>query len=150
MKIDLNISLKNNKHENSLTKTMIFTYDSTTSGAKRIDWDLTCNDLTKEEDKELETLIRKFLAKRPFTNDIEDIDYSLNISVTGKWHDEYPDYPGIGEEYDFSELTESNIQVDFTEDQFNNLYHFINVNKDRNEYLSEILNVLKRSKEVKK
>ena len=43
--------------------------------------------------------------------------------------------------------TESNISVDFTEDQFNNLYHFINVNKDRNEYLSEILNVLKKSKE---
>ena len=126
---------------------MIFTYDSTTSGAKRIDWDLTCSDLTKDEDKELETLIRKFLAKKPFANDIEDIDYSLNITVIGKWHDEYPNYPGIGEEYDLSELTESNIPVDFTEDQFNNLYHFINVNKDRNEYLPEILNVLKKSKE---
>ena len=126
---------------------MIFTYDSTTSGAKRIDWDLNCSDLTKNEDKELETLIRKFLAKKPFANDIEDIDYSLSITVTGKWHDEYPNYPGIGEEYDLSELTESNIPVDFTEDQFNNLYHFINVNKDRNEYLPEILNVLKRSKE---
>ena len=83
---------------------MIFTYDSTTGGAKRIDWDLTCSDLTKEEDKELETLIRKFLAKRPFANDIEDIDYSLSINVTGKLHDEYPDYPGVGEEYDLSEL----------------------------------------------
>ena len=50
------------------------------------------------------------------------------------------------DEYDLSELTASNIPVDFTEDQFNNLYHFINVNKDRNEYLPEILNVLKRSK----
>ena len=38
---------------------MIFTYDSTTSGAKRIDWDLTCSDLTKEEDKELQTLLEK-------------------------------------------------------------------------------------------
>ena len=47
----------------------------------------------------------------------------------------------------YFKLTESNIPVDFTEDQFNNLYHFINVNKDRNEYLPEILNVLKRSKE---
>ena len=45
-----------------------------------------------------------------------------------------------------SELTKLNIPVDFTEDQFNNLLHFINVNKDRNEYLPEILNVLKRSK----
>jgi len=129
---------------------MIFTYDSTTGGAKRIDWDLTCSDLTKEEDKELETLIRKFLAKKPFANDIEDIDYSLEIRVIGKWHEEYPDYEGVGAEYDLSELTQSNIAVDFTEDQFNNLYHFINVNKDRNEYLPEILNVLKRSKEVKK
>ena len=74
---------------------MIFTYDSTTGGAKRIDWDLTCSDLTKEEDKELETLIRKFLAKKPFANDIEDIDYSLEIRVTGKWHDEFPDYSHI-------------------------------------------------------
>jgi len=125
---------------------MIYTYDSTTGGAKRIDWDLTCSDLTKEEDKELETLIRKFLAKRPFANDIEDIDYSLSINVTGKWHDEYPDYTGVGEEYDLSELTESNIPVNFTEDQFNNLYNFINVNQHRNGYLPEILNVLKRSK----
>tara|TARA_R100001509_G_scaffold111238_1_gene66716 strand:- start:952 stop:1341 length:390 start_codon:yes stop_codon:yes gene_type:complete len=129
---------------------MIYTYDETTGGAKRIDWDLTCSDLTKEEDKELETLIRKFLAKKPFANDIEDIDYSLNINVTGKWHDEYSDYSGVGEEYDLSELTESNIPVDFTKDQFNNLYHFINVNKDRNEYLPEILNVLKRSEGLKK
>ena len=104
MKIDLNTSLKNNKHENSLTKTMIFTYDSTTSGAKRIDWDLTCNDLTQEEDKELQALLEKFLAKRPFANDIEDIDYSFEIRVTGKWHDEYPNYEGVGEEYDLSEL----------------------------------------------
>ncbi|MCH2562789.1 MAG: hypothetical protein MK084_07840 [Prochlorococcus sp. ALOHA_A2.0_50] len=51
------------------------------------------------------------------------------------------------DEYDLSELTESNILVDFTEDQFNNLYRFINVNRHRNDYLLEILNVLKRSKE---
>jgi hypothetical protein len=87
---------------------MIFTYDSTTNGSKRIDWDLTCSDLTKNEDKELETLIRKFLAKKPFANDIEDIDYSLEIRVIGKWHDEYPNYPGVGEEYDLSELKEQN------------------------------------------
>ena len=128
---------------------MIYTYDSTTGGAKRIDWDLTCMDLSREEDKELQTILEKFLAKRPFANDIEDIDYSFEIRVTGKWHDEYPDYTGVGEEYDLSELTDLNIPVDFTEDQFNNLYHFINVNKHRNKYLSEILNVLKRSKEVK-
>ena len=128
---------------------MIYTFDETTGGAKRIDWDLTCSDLTKEEDKQLETLIRKFLAKNPFANDIEDIDYSLSITVTGKWHDEYPDYAGVGEEYDLSELTKLNIPVDFTEDQFNNLLHFINVNKHRNKYLIEILNVLKKSKEVK-
>ena len=84
---------------------MIYTYDETTGGAKRIDWDLTCSDLTKEEDKELETLIRKFLAKKPFANDIEDIDYSLNINVTGKWHDEYPDYHGL-EEVEFIEEVE--------------------------------------------
>ncbi len=88
---------------------MIYTYDSTTGGAKRIDWDLTCSDLTKEEDKELETLIRKFLTKRPFANDIEDIDYSLSINVTGKWHDEYPDYGDLGEEFDTSQLEEENI-----------------------------------------
>ena len=60
---------------------MIYTYDSTTGGAKRIDWDLTCMDLSKEEDKELQTILEKFLAKRPFANDIEDIDYSFEISV---------------------------------------------------------------------
>ena len=49
----------------------------------------------------------------------------------------------------YFKLTESNIPVDFTEDQFNNLFHFINVNKHRNKYLIEILNVLKKSKEVK-
>ena len=49
----------------------------------------------------------------------------------------------------YFKLTKSNIPVDFTEDQFNNLFHFINVNKHRNKYLIEILNVLKKSKEVK-
>ena len=51
------------------------------------------------------------------------------------------------DEYDLSELTKSNILVDFTENQFNNLYRFVNVNQHRNKYLLEILNVLKRSKE---
>ena len=83
---------------------MLYTYDSMTGGAKRIDWDLTDSDLNKDEQKELETLIRKFLSKRPFSNDIEDIDFSLSINVTGKWHDEYPNYEGVGEEYDLSEL----------------------------------------------
>ena len=83
---------------------MIYTYDETTGGAKRIDWDLTCSDLTKEEDKELQALLEKFLAKRPFANDIEDIDFSFEIRVTGKWHDEYPDYGDLGEEFKVSEL----------------------------------------------
>ena len=125
---------------------MIYTYDETTGGAKRIDWDLTCTDWTTEEDEELLSLVKKFLTKRPFADDYQDLDIDLRVSVIGKWHDEYPDYKGIGEEYDLSELTKSNIPVDFTEDQFHNLYHFINVNKDRNEYLPEILNVLKRYK----
>ena len=88
---------------------MIYTYDETTGGAKRIDWDLTGFDLTKDEDKELETLIRKFLANKVFANDIEDIDYSLEIRVTGKWHDKYPDYGNLGEEFDTSELEEENV-----------------------------------------
>ena len=83
---------------------MLYTYDSMTGGAKRIDWDLTDNDLTKDEEQALETLIRRFLSRRPFANDIEDIDFSLSINVTGKWHDEYPNYEGVGEEYDLSEL----------------------------------------------
>ena len=128
---------------------MIYTYDETTGGAKRIDWDLTCSDWTNEEDEELLSLVKKFLVKRPFADDYQDLDIDLRVSVIGKWHDEYPDYKGVGQEYDLSELTESNIPVDFTEDQFNNLYHFINVNKDRNQHLPEILNVLKRSKEEK-
>ena len=86
MKIDLNTSLKNNIHENSLTKIM---------------------------------------------------NYPIPIYSTEEDNDEY----------DLSELTKSNILVDFTEDQFNNLYRFINVNRHRNDYLLEILNVLKRSKE---
>ena len=88
---------------------MIYTFDETTGGAKRIDWDLTCSALTKEEDKQLETLIRKFLAKKPFSNDIEDIDYSLEIRVIGKWHDEYPDYGDLREEFEVSELEEENV-----------------------------------------
>ena len=47
---------------------MIFTYDSTTGGAKRIDWDLTCSDLTKDEDKELETLIESQKTYTVFTS----------------------------------------------------------------------------------
>lgn len=88
---------------------MLFTYDETSGGAKRIDWDLTDSDLTKDEDKELETLIRKFLANKPFANDIEDIDYSLEISVIGKWHDEYPDYGDLGEEFETTQLEEENV-----------------------------------------
>ena len=88
---------------------MLYTYDETTGGAKRIDWDLTDSDFTKDEQKELETLIRKFLATKPFANDIEDIDYSLELRVTGKWHDEYPDYGDLGEEFDTSQLEEENV-----------------------------------------
>ena len=124
---------------------MLFTYDSMTGGAKRIDWDLTDSDLTKDEEKELETLIRKFLSKRPFSNDIEDIDFSLSINVTGKWHDKYPDYLGVGEEYDLSELKESTIPVNFTESQLDNLYQFVNANRHRNGYLPELADVLKKA-----
>ena len=116
-----------------------------TGGAKRIDWDLTDSDLTKDEEKELETLIRKFLSKRPFSNDIEDIDFSLSINVTGKWHDKYPDYLGVGEEYDLSELKESTIPVNFTESQLDNLYQFVNANRHRNGYLPELADVLKKA-----
>ena len=42
---------------------MIYTYDETTGGAKRIDWDLTCIDWTKDEDEELLSLVKKFLAQ---------------------------------------------------------------------------------------
>ena len=125
---------------------MLYTYDSTTGGAKRIDWDLTDSDLTKDEEQALETLIRRFLSRRPFANDIEDIDFSLSINVTGKWHDEYPDYSGIGEEYDLSELKEeSSIPVNFTENQLDNLYRFVNANRHRNGYLFEIVDVLKKA-----
>ena len=124
---------------------MLYTYDETTGGAKRIDWDLTDSDFTKDEQKELETLIRKFLATKPFANDIEDIDFSLNIDVTGKWHDEYPDYSGVGEEYDLSELQESNIPVNFTENQLDNLYRFVNANQHRNGYLPELAAVLQKA-----
>lgn len=125
---------------------MIYTYDETTGGAKRIDWDLTDSDLTKDEEQALETLIRRFLSRRPFANDIEDIDFSLSINVTGKWHDEYPDYSGIGEEYDLSELKEeSSIPVNFTENQLDNLYRFVNANRHRNGYLFEIVDVLKKA-----
>tara|TARA_R100001460_G_scaffold15997_1_gene35224 strand:+ start:223 stop:471 length:249 start_codon:yes stop_codon:yes gene_type:complete len=74
---------------------MIKIYDETTGGAKRVDWQLTCLDWTDEEDKELITLITRFLAKRPFANDIEDLDIDLEVNVTGKWHDEFPNYSHI-------------------------------------------------------
>ena len=70
-------------------------YDETTGGAKRVDWQLTCVDWTNKEDEEFLTLIQKFLAKRPFANDIEDIDFDISVNVTGKWHDEFPDYSHI-------------------------------------------------------
>ena len=88
---------------------MLYTYDETTGGAKRIDWDLNGLDWTKEEDQEFLALIRKFLAKRPFANDIEDIDYDIWVNVTGKWHDEYPDYGDLGEEFEVSQLEEENV-----------------------------------------
>ena len=46
------------------------------------------------------------------------------------------------DEYDLSELTETNITVEFTEDQFNNLYRFIKANQHQNKDLPEILTVL--------
>ena len=94
---------------------MIYTYDSTTSGAKRYVWQLTCIDWTNEEDKELIALVKTFLAKRPFANDIEDFDIDLEVDVIGKWHDEYPDYQDVGEEYDLNEieLSESDVTVKF-------------------------------------
>ena len=46
------------------------------------------------------------------------------------------------DEYDLSELTETNIQVEFTEDQFNNLYRLIKANQHQNKDLPEILTVL--------
>ena len=70
-------------------------FDETTGGAKRVDWQLTCVDWTNKEDEEFLTLIQKFLAKRPFANDIEDIDFDISVNVTGKWHDEFPDYSHI-------------------------------------------------------
>jgi len=94
---------------------MLYTYDETTGGAKRIDWDLNGLDWTKEEDKEFLTLIQKFLAKRPFANDIEDIDFDVCVNVTGKWHDEYPDYGDLGEEFDTSQLEEENVLKELLE-----------------------------------
>ena len=46
------------------------------------------------------------------------------------------------DEYDLSELTETNIKVEFTEDQFNNLYRLIKANQHQNKDLPEILTVL--------
>ena len=132
---------------------MIYTYDSTTSGAKRYVWQLTCIDWTNEEDKELIALVKTFLAKRPFANDIEDFDIDLEVDVIGKWHDEYPDYQDVGEEYDLNEieLSESDVTVKFRKNQINNLYRFINANQHRNKDLSEIVDVLRKaSKEEKK
>ena len=88
---------------------MIYTYDETTSGAKRIDWDLNCTDWTKDEDAELLSLVKKFLAKRPFADDYQDLDIDLRVSVIGKWHDEYPDYGDLGEEFEVSQLEEENV-----------------------------------------
>mgnify|MGYP003118236647 FL=1 len=88
---------------------MLYTYDETTGGAKRIDWDLNCLDWTKEEDQELLSLVKKFLAKRPFANDYQDLDIDLRVSIIGKWHDEYPDYGDLGEEFDTSQLEEENV-----------------------------------------
>jgi len=126
---------------------MIYTYDETTRGAKRIDWDLTCADWTKEEDEELLSLVKKFLAKRPFADDYQDLDIDLRVSVIGKWHNEYPDYTGIGEEYDLNEieLSESDVTVKFRKNQINNLFRFINANQHRNEDLSEIIDVLRKA-----
>ena len=131
---------------------MIYTYDSTTSGAKRYVWQLTCIDWTNEEDKELIALVKTFLAKRPFANDIEDFDIDLEVDVIGKWHDEYPDYQDVGEEYDLNEieLSESDVTVKFRKNQINNLYRFINANQHRNKDLSEIVDVLKKASKEEK
>ena len=126
---------------------MLYTYDETTSGAKRIDWSLNCLEWTKEEDAEFLALIKKFLAKRPFANDIQDIDFQVEAYVIGKWHDEYPDYKGVGEEYDLNEieLSESDVTVKFRKNQINNLYRFVNANRHRNKDLLEIVDVLRKS-----
>ena len=131
---------------------MIYTYDSTTSGAKRYVWQLTCIDWTNEEDKELIALVKTFLAKRPFANDIEDFDIDLEVDVIGKWHNEYPDYQDVGEEYDLNEieLSESDVTVKFRKNQINNLYRFINANQHRNKDLSEIVDVLKKASKEEK
>ena len=131
---------------------MIYTYDSTTSGSKRYVWQLTCIDWTNEEDKELIALVKTFLAKRPFANDIEDFDIDLEVDVIGKWHDEYPDYLDVGEEYDLNEieLSESDVTVKFRKNQINNLYRFINANQHRNKDLSEIVDVLKKASKEEK
>ena len=131
---------------------MIYTYDSTTSGATRYVWQLTCIDWTNEEDKELIALVKTFLAKRPFANDIEDFDIDLEVDVIGKWHDEYPDYQDVGEEYDLNEieLSESDVTVKFRKNQINNLYRFINANQHRNKDLSEIVDVLRKASKEEK
>ena len=131
---------------------MIYTYDSTTSGAKRYVLQLTCIDWTNEEDKELIALVKTFLAKRPFANDIEDFDIDLEVDVIGKWHDEYPDYQDVGEEYDLNEieLSESDVTVKFRKNQINNLYRFINANQHRNKDLSEIVDVLRKASKEEK
>ena len=131
---------------------MIYTYDSTTSGSKRYVWQLTCIDWTNEEDKELIALVKTFLAKRPFANDIEDFDIDLEVDVIGKWHDEYPDYQDVGEEYDLNEieLSESDVTVKFRKNQINNLYRFINANQHRNKDLSEIVDVLRKASKEEK
>ena len=49
------------------------------------------------------------------------------------------------DEYDLSELMETNITVEFTEDQFNNLSRIVNANRHRNQELLELADFLKRA-----
>ena len=74
-------------------------FDKTTSGSKRVDWMFDSSDLTHEEYIEWQTMfqpwLEKILAKRAFGNDIVDLDYWFEVNVTGKWHNELPDYSHI-------------------------------------------------------
>ena len=76
---------------------MIYTYDSTTGGSKRIDWDLTCMDLSKEEDKE-------FNRKKLWLNYLIEIKmYSLQlvhiITTESAKNGSYRFYVGFTQEY---------------------------------------------------
>ena len=77
----------------------LFDDNTAAGGGKRVDWGFSCNDLTHEEFKEWQAMfqpwLEKVLSKRPFGNDIEDLDYWFEVNVTGKWHDEFPDYSHI-------------------------------------------------------